>query len=1018
MLPLKKIMDRKLTITIDALDELSKPASVDERSEFFELLAGKWKLMPPNIRLFVTGRPHDEIISAFNRYQQRPHIIELDSDYNLNDLRLYSEYRMNGLRHRLVVQNDDNVVGELATKVAELANGLFIWIVIVYDEILDNKRKKVGRNIPKEIDKLAAESIASNKLETLYKRIFDEALEELDEAELALVRNVLGAVLYLRRPLSEVAIAEILGIPHVDVRSGCVNALVSAEPSIFDGFETQILLIGFGQNSSASDVLRYAASFWSEHLASTSIVGLEWDSLAVFCSKERFGPGLLLFGVMSGRQDVVRLAFNCGSKKKHDHSSSELAANKSLRQKAEELSILKSPLLYEAAKRKDAALCRTLIECAGSDVDCKTYYTEHDKRPLHIAALQKSEAVINVLLEHSADVTLEDWNEMTPSDYWAQPFERFLVSNNKYQAPERAIFDNNDDLALALADESQLVHKTDPATGKAALAYAIKQGRSRIAIALIERGFASDGDDIMLREAARSGLVEVARLLLDRGADKDACEYKPQPKHLRAHPVQVKEEYYDEQEEEETNRCEEASANDLFVQEQAHKEREDEEEDEWEDEEEDEEDEEDEDNMEAKTLTPLHIATQGGHIEMVRLLLEHGAEKDARTKKQTTPLHWAAQNGHDRVARLLLDRGADLNARTAEQSTPLHFAGEDGHVEVARLLLERGADKDARDEAQLAPLHFAAFLGHVEVVRLLLDHSADRDARDLDQQTPLHLAAQAGHIEVVKLLLERGADRDARAVDQSTPLHAATQKGHIPVVQLLLERGADTKACTADQWMPLHFAAQDGHVEVVRLLLDHNAEGDAREVNQATPLQIAAQNGHVEAVRLLLDHGADKDARNEDQWTPLHYATENGHVEVVRLLLDRGADRDSREEYQRTPLHIAARKGHVEVTRLLLDHSADKDAREAHQSTPLLLAAQAGHVKVVQLLLDRGADREARDLDKETPLHVAVFGGSLEVVRLLLRRGARTDTRNKNQKTPVQIAVQLGHDEVAQLLQN
>ena len=129
--------------------------------------------------------------------------------------------------------------------------------------------------------------------------------------------------------------------------------------------------------------------------------------------------------------------------------------------------------------------------------------------------------------------------------------------------------------------------------------------------------------------------------------------------------------------------------------------------------------------------TPLHKGAEGGSREIVKLMLEHGAEKDINARAQFgyTPLHAGARSGSLDVVRLLLEHGAerDINARTAGGWTPLHGGAESGSAEVVALLLEKGADINARDDDGRVALYFGAErerFGTPDVVKLLIERGA------------------------------------------------------------------------------------------------------------------------------------------------------------------------------------------------------------------------------------------------------------------------------------------------------
>jgi ankyrin repeat protein len=160
-------------------------------------------------------------------------------------------------------------------------------------------------------------------------------------------------------------------------------------------------------------------------------------------------------------------------------------------------------------------------------------------------------------------------------------------------------------------------------------------------------------------------------------------------------------------------------------------------------------------------VTPLHLASEEGHMDVACLLLEHGAVADVRDNDNCTPLHWASQQGHPGLVRVLIEHGADAGARDNDNCTPLHWASQQGHSEVIRVLIEHDADADARDNDKCTPLHWASQRGHPEAVRVLVEHGIDVNARDHSSWTPLHRASQYGHSDVVQFLLEHGADAHA-----------------------------------------------------------------------------------------------------------------------------------------------------------------------------------------------------------------------------------------------------------------
>ena len=329
--------------------------------------------------------------------------------------------------------------------------------------------------------------------------------------------------------------------------------------------------------------------------------------------------------------------------------------------------------------------------------------------------------------------------------------------------------------------------------------------------------------------------------------------------------------------------------------------------------------------------TALHIAVQRNFPDLAKLLLDRGADVDAADRYEKTALHIAGERNFPDLAKLLLDRGADVNAITTDHGwTPLLLAAINNSLDVAKLLIDRGADVDAKDDSGAKPLYVAAQSSALDVAKLLIDRGADVDAKNDFGATPLYVAAEFNAasefdaLGVAKLLIDHGADVNATDNKGSTPLHLAAWNNPLDVAKLLIDRGADVNA-TADNDggnTPLHLAAWNDSLDVAKLLLDHGAAVDAKRDGGWTPLHIAAQFNVVKAsdvavAKLLLDRGAEVDAKNDSGATPLYIAAQHDALDMAKLLLDRGADANATDNDGNTPLDVALEDGDSDMQALL-----------------------------------------------------------------------------------------------------
>ena len=296
--------------------------------------------------------------------------------------------------------------------------------------------------------------------------------------------------------------------------------------------------------------------------------------------------------------------------------------------------------------------------------------------------------------------------------------------------------------------------------------------------------------------------------------------------------------------------------------------------------------------------SPLHSACEAGELDVVKMLVEAGAGVRATNYKGWTCLHVAACFGHTETVRylvdlpevdvnhrdtdnrtalcfakrtdavqVLLDAGADIDAKDNKRRAPLFYACDSGALDVVKVLVRAGAD----DGGGTCLAH-AASCGRTETVRYLVGlPEVDVNHQNADNcfhNTALQEAVLWKQTDVAQVLIDAGADIDTQTNCNlsRSPLHTACILGTLDVVKMLVEAGAGVRATDTKGRTCLHVAACCGYTETVRYLVslpevdvNHQDSDDNH-----TALQYAMEGNHTDVAQVLIHAGADIDTQNNE----------------------------------------------------------------------------------------------------------------------------------------------------------
>ena len=408
--------------------------------------------------------------------------------------------------------------------------------------------------------------------------------------------------------------------------------------------------------------------------------------------------------------------------------------------------------------------------------------------------------------------------------------------------------------------------------------------------------------------------------------------------------------------------------------------------------------------------TLLHLAIRWDQLKVAEILLVHGADPNATGNIGETPLHILTGCWVD-GQREALNLTRFMSPARDDAHSEAKIPGEDGSTllrpvsrwdsfSLAGTLVEICADltMELESHAGVALLHRQSekaisdkfLLRAQDFAQLFLEHGAEVNKLNPFNETPLHIAIRWKQFKLAEFLLKHGADSNAEDAIGSTPMHV------LSVAEIENENKDNV----------LYFA---------RVLLEHGAEVNRQDEDDQTPLHIAIQCDQCKLAKILVEHGADPNAVDNNGSTPLHKLSEfeieneDDVLDLARLLIKHGAEVNRRDKRKRTPLHAAIRWDMLRLARILVENGADTNAENYHGMTSLHFLAtskvkdQGDILDLAMLLLKHGAEVNRRNKVNEIPLHLAIRRDQFKFAGILLEHGTDANLENNNGETPLRI---------------
>lgn len=359
-------------------------------------------------------------------------------------------------------------------------------------------------------------------------------------------------------------------------------------------------------------------------------------------------------------------------------------------------------------------------------------------------------------------------------------------------------------------------------------------------------------------------------------------------------------------------------------------------------------------------FTNLYFPAMEGDIVITHLLLEAGADPNARSLNGLFPLYTAAEHGHINVVKELVEHGADVNQTTPKGCTALLNAAEEGQGDVVVYLLKHGADPRIANEFGKTPLQGAKEFGHNNVAVLLYN------------------------FEMFGEMPKPPFDEDIYSWSRNIIGRDVSEREFLAANSLILINSLDSAEDTAKNspQPSIAVAIANGDLEQLSRAIESDCDVNAKYVHagkRITPIVEAALVNRFELVEALLNAGADPNISQDNGETALMNAAQNGNFSIVSALLEAGADPNT-VSYAGTALALA---DNIAIIFELCQKGADPNIGDRDNDLPIIGFIDQNRYEAVLALMICGTDLNHRNNDGESVIEHAQKHGSSDIRELV-----------------------------------